>query len=144
MPTQDRPHRPPSRRTGAATPSRPAPVRLTRPVWSSPFAPGREIAFARVEGNGLERLGIREGDHVALARHVDVAESEVAAIVDDDGTSALWACTREGARLRLRLGVARERERDDVAADGKPPEPRFTARHARVRGVVVAVLRRDG
>jgi hypothetical protein len=126
-----------------------------------------------VEGGGLEAIGIREGDHVALARDLDVAESvqiagvaagvaELAAVVGDDGTSALWACTREGARLRIGFGGVVQRgfdegamraeepatddERTDRARPTNVAEPltRLTSRHARVQGVVVAVLRREG
>ena len=124
-----------------------APVRLARPRCASPFAPGREIAFARVEGRALEPIGIRDGDHVALARGIDVDPlaagpepfaagpnpatngGDLAAVVGPDGTSALWSVRREGTRLRYGVGCR--------ASD------RLTERHARVAGVVVAVLRRD-
>lgn len=124
-----------------------APVRLARARCASPFAPGREIAFARVEGRALEPIGIRDGDHVALARGIDVDPpaagpepfaagpdpatrgSELAAVVGPDGTSALWSVRREGARLRYGVGCR--------------ASERLTERHARVAGVVVAVLRRD-
>ncbi len=173
--------RPPLQRSppsGRRVESARAAVRLGRARLQSPFAPGRGIAFARVEGRGLEALGIREGDHVALARDLDVAGPEVAAVVGEDGTSALWACTREGARLRIRLGepaVAPSgagvpspegpspksrspKSRSPKSRSPKSPCPatgrggergtapvsRLTSRHARVQGVVVAVLRREG
>jgi hypothetical protein len=158
--------RPPLHRnppSGRRVESARAAVRLGRARLQSPFAPGRGIAFARVEGRGLEAIGIREGDHVALARDLDIAGPEVAAVVGEDGTSALWACTREGARLRIGLGEPAVGPSDADVSSPKgpstgPPCPatgtggprgtatvsRLTSRHARVQGVVVAVLRREG
>jgi len=143
---QSRP--PPHRRPAPSRRSEPAhaPVRLGRPRLPSPFAPGREIAFARVEGTGLEAIGIREGDHVALARGLDVVDVELAAVVGDDGTSALWACTREGARLRVGLGDQSGCGAGCGAgcrAGGARASP-LAPRHTRVQGVVIAVLRRSG
>lgn len=120
-PIRQRPPAPPP------PPSR-APVRLGAARCPSPFAPGRAIAFARVEGEALGEVGLHEGDHVALARDQEVERDEVAAVVGDDGTSALWAAHRDGVRLRLCLG-----DRTSL---------RVTARHPRVAGVVIAVLRR--
>lgn len=74
-------------------------------------------------------MGVHHGDHVALSRDGEVEHNELAAVVGPDGTSALWAAQREGARLRL--------SSDDAASE------HVTERHARVMGVVVAVLRRD-
>lgn len=120
-PTRERPPAPPP------PPAR-VPVRLGAARCPSPFAPGRAIAFARVEGEALGGIGLHEGDHVALARDQEVERDEVAAVVGDDGTSALWAAHRDGMRLRLCLG--------DRASQ------RVTARNPRVAGVVIAVLRR--
>lgn len=122
-----RPARP--ARSVRARVERPLPVRLERPRIPSPFAPGRTIAFARVASSALARAGVREGDHVALARVGDVDTRALATVVGPDGTSSLWAVTREGARLRCGFG--------------DPASEHLTERAARVTGIVVAILRRD-
>ena len=104
------------------------PVRLLVPTVANPFAPGREVAFARVRGALLESLGVREGDHVALWR-ADVAEhGDLAAVADPGGRAALWRVYPESERLRL--------------STGDPAQARTACAGARVRGVVVGVLRK--
>lgn len=108
----------------------PVPVRLAAPTAASPFAPGREVAFARVEGDLLARLGVRDGDHVALWRR-DVAEpGDLAAVLDARGRAGLWRVYPERDELRL--------------TTGDPACARRSGRHPRVQGVVVAVHRSFG
>lgn len=98
------------------------------PTIGNPFAPGREVGFARVRGTLLAPLGVRDGDHVALWRS-DVAEhGDLAAVADVGGRAALWRVYPEHDRLRL--------------STGDPAHARTTSAGARVRGVVVGVLRR--
>jgi hypothetical protein len=115
-----------------------APVRLLAPEVPSPFAPGREISFARVCGSLLEGAGVRDGDHVALLRsgaEGRVAEhGDLAAVVGVDGRAALWKVYPEGDGLRLGTGAG-------PPSGGAPPSRR-AAPSARVAGVVVAVLRK--
>ena len=110
------------------------PARLVAPTVANPFAPGREVGLARVSGARLERLGVRDGDHVALLRR-DAAEDglgaghgDLAAVVGDDGRAALWKVYPEGETLRL--------------STGDPAWSRRTGPRPRVQGVVVAILRK--
>ena len=106
------------------------PVRLVAPTVGNPFAPGREVAFARVEGSLLEGLGVRDGDHVALDRRDAVEHGDLAAVVGLDGRAGLWKVYPEGDVLRLSVGDPLYRLRS-----GDQP---------RVHGVVVGVLRKFG
>jgi SOS-response transcriptional repressor LexA len=103
------------------------PVRLAAPSTPSPFAPGREISFARIEGDLLARHGVRDGDHVALDHRAEAEHGDLAAVVGPDGRAGLWKAYPEGAWLRLSTG---------------DPEVRARLRTPRVSGVVVAVLRK--
>ncbi len=108
----------------------PEPVRLVAPTAVSPFAPGREVAFARVDGNLLAGFGVRDGDHVALWRR-DVAEpGDLAAVLDATGRAGLWRVYPERDELRL--------------TTGDPACARRSGRRPRVQGVVVAVHRSFG
>ena len=106
------------------------PVRLVAPTVESPFAPGREVAFARVEGGLLEGLGIRDGDHVALARRDSAEHGDLAAVAGPDGRAGLWKVYPEGDRLRLSTGDA--------------SSSLWSAERPRVHGIVVGVLRKWG
>ena len=101
---------------------------LLAPTVENPFAPGREVAFARVSGTLLEPLGVRDGDHVALARRDEAEHGDLAAVVGGDGSAALWKVYPEGESLRL--------------STGDPVWSRRTIGRARVTGVVVGVLRK--
>jgi hypothetical protein len=106
------------------------PVRLAPAEVANPFAPGREIAFARARGAALEPMGLRDGDHVALLRRDTADHGDLAAVVGPDGRSALYRVHPERDGWRLVTG------RRTGGADlwlGAPP---------RVQGVVVGVLRR--
>ena len=103
------------------------PVRLVAPTVESPFAPGREVAFARIEGGLLEGLGIRDGDHVALERRDSAEHGDLAAVAGPDGRAGLWKVYPEGDRLRLSMGNG---------------ACRWTGERPRVHGVVVGVLRK--
>jgi SOS-response transcriptional repressor LexA len=94
----------------------------------NPFAPGREVVLARVDGALLSSLGVRHGDHVALERADRAEHGDLAAVVDASGRAALWRVYPEGDALRL--------------STGDPAQSRRTAPHPRVQGVVVGVLRR--
>jgi SOS-response transcriptional repressor LexA len=109
-------------------PGSPEPVRLVGADLRNPFAPGREVAFARVCGDALSALDVRDGDHVVLARRDAAEHGDVAAILDGEGRATLWKVYPEGDLLRLSVG--------------RPGWGRATARDAKVHGVVVAVLRR--
>ncbi len=116
-----------------------APVRLLAPASdvANPFAPGREVSFARVAGSLLEGAGVRDGDHVALLRPGpsparEVEHGDLAAVAGSDGRAALWKVYPEGDGLRLSTGPA---------AAGVSLSRR-AAPGARVTGVVVAVLRK--
>ena len=104
------------------------PVRLLAPTVESPFAPGRDVAFARVRGTLLESLGVRDGDHVALAHRDEAEHGDLAAVIGSDGVAGLWKVYPEGESLRL--------------STGDPVWTRRTIGRARVTGVVVAVLRK--
>lgn len=113
-------------------------VRLTEASVTTPFAAGRGTVVARVAGDGLASAGVRDGDHVVLVRRTDgeaighdgagLRHSDLAAILESDGTAALWKVFPEGDRLRLSLG--------------RPGTSRWTGPGARIHGVVVAVLRK--
>lgn len=105
----------------------PEPVRLVAPTAASPFAPGREVAFARVEGDLLARLGVRHGDHVAVWRRDTVEPGDLAAVLDASGRAGLWRVYPERDELRL--------------TTGDPSCARRSGRRPRVQGVVVAVHR---
>ena len=126
---------PSSRRGRDGRPPPPAsvlrePVRLLAATVENPFAPGREVAFARVAGSLLDPLGIRDGDHVALARRDEAEHGDLAAVVGSDGEAALWKVYPQGESLRL--------------STGDPVWSRRTTGRARVTGVVVGVLRKFG
>jgi SOS-response transcriptional repressor LexA len=104
------------------------PVRLLAPTVESPFAPGREVTLARVAGSLLDPLGVRDGDHVALARRDEAEHGDLAAVVGSDGRAGLWKVYPEADSLRL--------------STGDPVWTRRTAGRARVTGVVVGVLRK--
>ena len=104
------------------------PVRLLVPIVGNPFAPGREVGFALVKGTLLTSLGVHDGDHVALWRSDAAEHGDLAAVADVGGRAALWRVYPERDRLRL--------------STGDPVHARTTRVGARVRGVVVGVLRR--
>ena len=108
-------------------PSGPPPVRLAEATWRAPVAPGRGIGVARVVGDGLRALDIRDGDHVLLARREVAEHGDLAAVLDDEERAWLWKVYPAGDRLRLSMGHA--------------GLERSSAPHPRVQGVVVAVLR---
>jgi len=102
-------------------------VRLVVPTAASPFAPGREVAFARVQGDLLAGLGVRDGDHVALWRRDTAEPGDLAAVLDATGRAGLWRVYPERDELRL--------------TTGDPAYARPSGRRPRVQGVVVAVHR---
>lgn len=108
-------------------PQGPPPVRLVRADRPSPFAAGRGIALARVRGDGLRALDIRDGDHVVLARRDRAEHGDLAAVLEDDGPACLYKVFAEGEGLRLSMGHP---------AFDRPSHP-----GARVQGVVLGVLR---
>jgi len=108
----------------------PPPVRLVASEVQGRFAPGRETTLARVQGDGLRALDVRDGDHVVLARREHAEHGDLAAVLDDAGLAWLWKTYPEGDRLRLSMG--------------HPAFDRWSAPGARIQGVVVAVLRRLG
>lgn len=114
----------------SAVPPRPGPppVRLVAPAVATPFAPGRGISLARVAGDGLRALDVRDGDHVVLAHREAAEHGDIAAVIEGQGPACLWKVYPEAGGLRLSLGHP---ALEHVAAAG-----------ARVQGVVVAVLRR--
>lgn len=111
----------------ASAPQGPPPVHLTRTERPSPFAAGRGIALARVEGDGLRALDIRDGDHVVLARREQAEHGDLAAILEGDGPACLWKVFPAETGLRLSMGHP---------AFDRPSRP-----GARVQGVVLGVLR---
>jgi SOS-response transcriptional repressor LexA len=84
--------------------------------------------FARASGRLLERLGVRDGDHVALERTPHAEHGDLAAVADLSGRSALWRVYPEGEVLRL--------------STGDPAQARRTTPRPIVHGVVVGVLRK--
>jgi hypothetical protein len=104
------------------------PVRLVGTDLPSPFVPGRDVAFAKVSGEGLCALDVRDGDHVVLVRRDGAEHGDVAAVLDDEGRATLWKVYPEGDRLRL--------------SSGRPEEAQRTGRHPKVHGVVVALARK--
>ena len=104
------------------------PVRLLSPRLSSPFAPGRDVAFARLSGPLLDDLGLREDDHVAVVRRDHARDGDLASVAGPDGLEDLWRVHLEGEALRLAP--------EDAA------RARFGRRRPRVCGVVVGVLRK--
>lgn len=112
---------------GARAAAGPEPVRLVVPTAASPFAPGREVAFARVQGDLLAGLGVRDGDHVALWRRDTAEPGDLAAVLDATGRAGLWRVYPERDELRL--------------TTGDPAYARPSGRRPRVQGVVVAVHR---
>lgn len=109
-------------------PTGPPPVRLVAPEVEGRFAPGRDTTLARVQGDGLRAFDVRDGDHVVLVRRDHAEHGDLAAVLDEEGRAWLWKTYPEGDRLRLSMG--------------HPGLDRYSARGARVQGVVVAVLRR--
>lgn len=105
----------------------PPPVRLAAATWRSPFSPGRDTGVARVVGDGLRALDVRDGDHVVLARRDTAEHGDLAAVLDDEEQAWLWKVYPEGDRLRLSMG--------------HPGLEHWSAPHPRIQGVVVAVLR---
>ncbi len=105
----------------------PPPVRLAEATWRAPIAPGRETGVARVVGDGLRALDIRDGDHVVLARREAAEHGDLAAVLDEDDCAWLWKVFPAGDRLRLSMG--------------HPSLERLSTPHPRIQGVVLAVLR---
>ena len=111
-----------------APPELPEPVRLVAADRPNPFAPGCETVLARVAGDGLRALDVRDGDHVVLVRRESAEHGDLAAVLDDHGQAALWKVYPEAGALRL--------------STGRPGEERSIAPPPSIHGVVVAVLRR--
>lgn len=103
-------------------------MRLVTPDRPGPFLPGRETAFARLEGDGLAALELHHGDHVVLVRRDEAEHGDVAAVLDERGEATLWKVFPDGDALRL--------------SNGRPGEERRVHPAPRIQGVVVAVLRR--
>jgi len=89
-------------------------------------APSRAVQ-ARVAGNALEGLDVRDGDHVMLLKGRAAEFGDIAALRVDGGATTLWKVHPEGEHVHL--------------SDGRR---RWTlpARNVETVGVVVAVLRR--
>jgi hypothetical protein len=130
-------------------PRAPSLARLELATLPSPFAPGRGVAFARlvVRGDGADDertvasdFGLRDGDHVALARDALPTEHDLAIVAEPDGSGALSGLVRDGPFLAAAppAGTTTTRPPPSLAP---PRAPLLRARD--VRGVVVAVLRRD-
>lgn len=62
------------------------PVRLVTAELATPFLAGRGTVFARVAGDALAALEIRDGDHVVLERRDHVEHGDVAAVLDARGS----------------------------------------------------------
>ena len=110
----------------------PPAVRLVASEVQSPFAPGRDAVLARVSGNGLDGLDVRDGDHVVLVRRTRAEHGDLAAVTGPDGRAHLWKVYPEAGddgleRLRLSWG--------------SPAEGRLAPPGTVVQSVVVAVLR---
>ena len=65
-----------------SSPPGPPPVRLLAPEVTSRFAPGRDTTLARVAGDGLRALDVRDGDHVVRVRRATAAHGDLAAVLD--------------------------------------------------------------
>lgn len=104
------------------------PVRLVAPEVPSPARPGGAVAFARVAGRALAGAGVRDGDHVFLARTPVVPDGALASVVDPSGRGALWRVRHDRDALVLYDGT-----RTRVGRTGPWPD---------VQGVVVGILRR--
>lgn len=114
-----------SAHAGAA---RGTPVRLGAPTEPSPLRPGGDVALARVEGDGLRALGVRDGDHVLVRRQRTAADGDLAVVADPSGRGALWRVHPDRDALLL-------------CCDDGPPVAR-TGPWPEVRGIVVGVWRR--
>jgi hypothetical protein len=113
------------------------PVRLLAPGVPSPFAPGRDVTFARVSGDGPVQAGLRDGDHVALVRRDRAREGTVASVLAPDGTETLYRFPEERPPQE-------ELAEEALTLDPRHDDLRRIAprRRPRVRGVVVGVLRK--
>src|SRR5688572_25879715 len=133
---RDRPDRgAPSRRRRASGAASALPVRLLAPGVPSPFAPGRDVTFARVSGDGPVQAGLRDGDHVALVRRDRAREGTVASVLAPDGTETLYRLPEERLSEEALEVFTLDPRHDDL----RRIAPR---RRPRVRGVVVGVLRK--
>lgn len=103
------------------------PVRLVAARRRSAFVPGREAVLARLEGDALAALDLRDGDHVVLVQRESAEHGDVAAVIDDRGQATLWKVYPEPGLLRL--------------VTGRPGQERRVSPAPRIQGVVVAVLR---
>jgi SOS-response transcriptional repressor LexA len=105
---------------------RPDPAGWARtPGATAPFDAGGATGFLEVEDDRLAALDVRAGDRLVL-RATEAAEHGDLALVEEDGRALLWRVQPEAGGLLLGDG----RTRRPAAAD------------ARVRGVVLALLRR--
>jgi hypothetical protein len=109
---------------GARAAAGPEPVRRVVPTAASPFAPGREVAFARVQGDLLAGLGVRDGDHVALWRRDTAEPGDLAAVLDATGRAGLWRVYPERDELA-------DDRRSCVRALFRPSTPRAGCRRRR-------------
>jgi len=82
---------------------------------------------ARVAGNALEALDVRNGDHVVLLKGRTPEFGDLAALHVDGGATTLWKVYPEGDHLHVSDGLRRWT---------------LLARDVEAVGVVVAVLRR--
>ncbi len=105
----------------------PSPVRLERSERPSPFAPGRGVVLARVAGDGLRDLGVRDGDEVVLHRQEAAEHGDLAAVIEGNGPATLYKVFPDAEGMRLSMG--------------HPAFDRRAAPGVRVQGVVVAVRR---
>lgn len=103
------------------------PVRLVAARRRSTFVPGREAVLARLEGDALAALDLRDGDHVVLVQREGAEHGDVAAVLDERGQATLWKVYPEPGLLRL--------------VTGRPGQERRVSPPPRIQGVVVAVLR---
>jgi SOS-response transcriptional repressor LexA len=103
-------------------------VLLVAPDREGPFAAGHGTVLAKVSGDGLAALELRDGDHVVLVRREHAEHGDIAAVLDDHGVATLWKVYPEPGALRL--------------ATGRPGQERRIAPPPRIHGVIVAVLRR--
>jgi SOS-response transcriptional repressor LexA len=105
----------------------PPPVHLVEARRASPFAPGRGVVLARVQGDGLRALDVRDGDHLVLDRREVAEHGDLALVCEGEGPAALWKVFPDASGLRLSIG--------------HPAFDRRATSDARVQAVVVAVLR---